>query len=402
MTYTSGDSSTVASRRPNAPNCNNLLARIVVIGSIVLSVFGIILYSYDLYRHGGRQHLIGWFSSAGFVLLTFVISIRLIVLHLTHWYSPSIQKWLVRIIWMVPIYSIESWLALRFREHAIYIETVRECYEAYAIFSFLYFLIALLGEEAALIAILKEKSDERGQHVWPLRWCVKPWVLGPEFLHHSKLGVLQYVLMKNLMAALIFVLQIFDLYAEGRFRFDRGYVYICLVSNLSQLWALYCLVKFYHATKEELAPWAPVGKFMCVKVVVFFTWWQSLFVSFVAASLKITGSADTGGDWSRDQIVMGFQDWLICIEMFIASIAFSVSFTYNDYVPKHKVSCSIEAIHTILQRTYFAACFSHNADGSDSSLTHRMMRRGWRRAGPSYRHLYRALCRTISLETLGG
>ena len=338
MTYTTAENVTVSNRRSsNAPSCNNLLARIVVIGSLVATVSGIILYSYDLYRHGGQKHLIGWFSSAGFVFLTFIISIRLIVLHLTHWYSPAIQKWLVRIIWMVPIYSIESWLALRFRDQAIYIETIRECYEAYAIFSFLYFLLALLGEEATLIACLKEKSDERGEHSWPLKLCIKPWVMGPEFLHQSKLGVLQYVLMKNLMAALIFILQIFNVYEEGRFRFDRGYIYICLVSNVSQLWALYCLVKFYYAAREELAPWAPFGKFMCVKVVVFFTWWQSLFVSFVAASMTVAGSTNVGEDWSREQIVVGLQDWLICIEMFVASIAFSVSFTYNDYLPKHKV-----------------------------------------------------------------
>lgn len=341
MAYTPDNEIIIAvKRRPSVSNCNNFLARVVVISSVVISVLGIIFYSYDLYRHGRRKHLIGWFSSAGFVLLTFAISIRLIVLHLTHWYSPSIQKWLVRIIWMVPIYSIESWLALRFRDEALYIETMRESYEAYAIFSFLYFLIALLGEEATLIARLKEKSDERGEHSWPLNWCVKPWAMGADFLHCSKLGVLQYVLLKNLMAVVIFVLQILDCYGEGQFRFDRGYLYVCFISNTSQVWALYCLIKFYYVMKEELAPWSPLRKFMCVKTVVFFTWWQSLLVSFVAASMQISGSTGAGGDWSREQIVMGFQDYLICIEMFIASIAFSVSFTYNDFLPKHKVSHS--------------------------------------------------------------
>ena len=336
---TVGDAPVSPNRRARKTSCNYFLARVVVIGSVVLSVFGIILYSYDLYRHGRRKHLIGWFSSAGFVLLTFMISIRLIVLHLTHWYSPSIQKWLVRIIWMVPIYSIESWLALRFRDKAIYIETVRESYEAYAIFSFLHFLIALLGEETTLLARLKEKPEDRGNHAWPLRLFIKPWNMGAEFLHHSKLGVLQYVLLKNMMAALIFILQIFDLYEEGQFQFNRGYLYVCLISNTSQVWALYCLIKFYYATKEELTPWSPLGKFMCVKTVVFFTWWQSIFISFVAASVQIDGfSSSSGGDWSKEQIVMGFQDYLICIEMFVASIAFSISFSYNDYLPRHKVS----------------------------------------------------------------
>ena len=105
------------------------LARVVVHSVLFLCVMAILFISYDLYRHGRKKHLIGWFSSAGFVLLTFPISMRLIVLHLTHWYIPRLQKYVVRIIWLIPVYSVESWLALRFKNQALYIETVRECYE---------------------------------------------------------------------------------------------------------------------------------------------------------------------------------------------------------------------------------------------------------------------------------
>lgn len=38
-------------------------------------------------------------------------------------------------------------------------------------------------------------------------------------------------------------------------------------------WAMYCLVLFYKVTREELAPVSPVGKFMCVKAIVFLTFW---------------------------------------------------------------------------------------------------------------------------------
>jgi hypothetical protein len=50
--------------------------------------------------------------------------------------------------------------------------------------------------------------------------------------------------------------------------------FFAVLSNFSQLWALYCLLKFFYACRDELAPWRPVGKFLCVKSVVFFTWWQ--------------------------------------------------------------------------------------------------------------------------------
>ena len=47
---------------------------------------------------------------------------------------------------MVPIYSIQSWLSLRFHGGRIYIDLLRDLYEAYVIQSFLYYLMELLGE----------------------------------------------------------------------------------------------------------------------------------------------------------------------------------------------------------------------------------------------------------------
>ena len=282
------------------------LAKVITIGTVVISVFGIVGYSYDLYRHGQQKHYIGWFSSAGFVLLTIPISIRLIVQHLTHWNAPHIQKYVVRIIWMVPIYSIESWLALRFKSLSIYLETLRECYEAYVIFSFLYFLIALLGEETQLIQKLKLKSAEFGRHSWPISLFVSPWMMGSEILQKCKFGVFQYVLIKNIFAILVCILASRGQYNEGKFRFDGLYLYQCFICNASQLWALYCLILFYFATKEELSPWRPVGKFLCVKTVVFFTWWQSIIINILATSLS-NKSQDTGVHWTNNEISKGLQ-----------------------------------------------------------------------------------------------
>ena len=40
------------------------------------------------------------------------------------------QRYIIRILLMVPIYAIISWLSYRFFRDAIYYETVRDCYEA--------------------------------------------------------------------------------------------------------------------------------------------------------------------------------------------------------------------------------------------------------------------------------
>lgn len=77
------------------------------------------------------------------------------------------------------------------------------------------------------------------------------------------------------------VLEKYGVYKEGDFTPKGGYLYICILTNLSQCWALYCLIFFYYATKNELSNIRPVGKFLSVKALVFFTWWQSLAISIV-------------------------------------------------------------------------------------------------------------------------
>ncbi len=314
----------------NTTKCMKFLAKVLVIISFCMAIVAIIGYSYDLYRHGKAKHLVGWFSAGGFVVLTFLISIRLIVMHLLNWRTPHIQKYIVRILWMVPLYSLESWLALRFKDSAIYIETFRECYEAYVIYNFFNYIIALLGEESQLIVILKGKPMDRGMHVFPFNYLFGApyWVPGPELLAKCKMGVLQYVLIKNVMAVIVFVLQSFHVYGEGHFLWHKGYAYICVLNFVSQAVALYCLAYFYNATKEELLPFRPFGKFMCVKMVVFFTWMQSILIS-----LLVGEKANYGSDsWTGEQVSKGIQDFVICIEMFLASLAFSYAYSYEDFV----------------------------------------------------------------------
>ncbi|EED94496.1 predicted protein, partial [Thalassiosira pseudonana CCMP1335] len=282
-------------------------------------------------------HLIAWFSAGAFVLLGFPISMCGIFMHLTNYYQPNVQCYVVRILWMVPIYSIESWLCLRFHTAAIYIETLRDVYESYVLYSFLQFLIAVLGGEEALVLMLKDKSPTRGVHMWGMNWFIKPWLMGQPwtspFFVKCKLGVLQYVLLKVVSSIIVMFLEIYGLYKEGDFTPRGGYLYICIITNLSQCWALYCLAFFYYATKNELGPIRPVGKFLSVKAVVFFTWWQSLGISilFQMGMIPHYAAVDDGREWTAEAVAKGLQDYLICIEMFVAAIVHTFVFPHTDY-----------------------------------------------------------------------
>lgn len=336
----------------------NFIARILLWGSFIATIVGVVWYSHELKMNGTDSHLIAWFSAGAFVILGFPISMCGIIMHLKNYYQPNVQCYVVRILWMVPIYSISSWLCLRFFTYAIYMETLRDFYESYVLYSFFQYLIEVLGGEETLVLMLKDKSPTRGAHIWGLGLCMTPWAMGQPsltlasvttspkrptkrgvrwtspFFVRCKFGVLQYVILKFFSAIFVMLLERYGLYKEGDFTPRGGYLYIAILTNLSQCWALYCLVFFYYALKNELGPIRPVGKFVSVKALVFFTWWQSLGISilFQMDMIPHYTSLTNGREWSSEAVAKGMQDWLICIEMFIAAIVHTFVFPHTDYL----------------------------------------------------------------------
>jgi hypothetical protein len=80
------------------------------------------------------------YASCGlFSILACLMAFFLIYRHLKHWTEPKPQTNIVRILIMVPIYSIDSWLSIYFRHYEIYFDIVRDCYEVYIDDNYYYF-----------------------------------------------------------------------------------------------------------------------------------------------------------------------------------------------------------------------------------------------------------------------
>lgn len=73
----------------------------------------------------------------------------------------------------------------------------------------------------------------------------------------------------------------------------------------------------------------PVPKFLCVKGILFFSFWQSIAVSFLVA----VGAISRLGPYTdREHISVGLSDTLICIEMPFFAVAHMYAFSYRDFV----------------------------------------------------------------------
>ena len=59
-----------------------------------------------------------WVIAGIFVLLALPVSIYEVAMQLEYFSRPKLQIRVIRILWMVPIYALDAWLALRFEVRA--------------------------------------------------------------------------------------------------------------------------------------------------------------------------------------------------------------------------------------------------------------------------------------------
>jgi len=270
-----------------------------------------------------------WVVAGIFVILAVSVSVYEVAMHLEYYNNPRLQIRVVRILWMVPIYAVDSWMSLRFKEARIYIDPVRECYEAFVIYNFYMYLVAYLEDEYGDIRTYFS-TKEQVNHIWPMSKCLRPWRMGEEFFWETKRGVLSYVIARPLMTAVSVIANITGRYCDGEFKVHCVYPYVTFVNNFSQMWALYCLVLLYEATNKELAPIRPLPKFIAIKAVVFLTFWQSLFID-IAANTKLINPSEWS-TYDTDDVAAGLQNFLICLEMFAAAIGHAYAFPPRDYM----------------------------------------------------------------------
>lgn len=187
----------------SAPNCADVRQRwrswirpllILLYGLFVIIVLPLLIVNSvkDGFRRKDQLILIGGL----FVLTALPISFWHITQHIVHYTKPILQKHIIRILWMVPIYALNAvsqlslylidsmmnnyvfycqWMGLLVPRLSIYMDFVRECYEAYVIYNFMVYLLNYLYLEMDLEASLETKPPFK--HIFPLCFMT-PWAMG--------------------------------------------------------------------------------------------------------------------------------------------------------------------------------------------------------------------------------
>lgn len=239
--------------------------------------------------------------------------------HLVNYTEPTFQRYIVRIIFMVPVYALMSFLALVMRDKAIYFNSLREIYEAWVIYNFLSLCLAWVGGPGAVVLSLSGRVLKPSMCL--MTCCLPPIPLDGRFIRRCKQGCLQFVILKPILMVVTFILYAKGKYQDGDFSANQSYLYITIIYTISYSVALYSLALFYVACRDLLQPFNPVPKFVLIKSVVFLTYWQGVLV-FLAAKSGFIKNAEDAAD---------FQNFIVCVEMLMAAFGHFFAFPYKEY-----------------------------------------------------------------------
>ena len=151
--------------------------------------------------------------------------------------------------------------------------------------------------------------------------------MGGDFLRNCKAGVFQFVIVKFLLAVLTLFLRIIGCYEEGNYNTNSSYLWITGICGASQSWAFYSLCLFYSCSYNDLVTMRPFMKFFCLKMVIFFCWWQGVAIGLL---VKL-GQINSAHGHSVQEVADLIQDLLISMEMLVAAIAFFNSFPIMEF-----------------------------------------------------------------------
>ncbi|PHH71456.1 hypothetical protein CDD80_5253 [Ophiocordyceps camponoti-rufipedis] len=277
--------------------------------------------------------------AAACTLVAVVMSLYLVWMHALHYTQPREQRYIIRILFMVPVYAISSFLQLQWYWHAIYFQVISDCYEAFAIASFFalicHYVAPDLHSQKEYFRLMRPIKP----WVWPVNWLAHccggergPWRTpssGLTYLNVVWIGVYHYCFIRVAMTVSAVVSQYFHRYCESSNSPVFGHIWIITLNALAVTIAMFCLIQFYVQLREPLAEHKLLTKMIAIKLVVFLSFWQVAAISVGTSTLNIV---HPGQYIAYPDLKVGIPALLLCIEMAFFAIFHLWAFPYKPYL----------------------------------------------------------------------
>jgi hypothetical protein len=306
---------------------------------------------------------------AGVLSVVTLLSVSLLVgSHMRAWSTPVIQTRVVRIVLMPLVYALCSLAAIMAQRQAVYIELVRDCYEAFALYQFFWLLLAHLQESDAAPPEFRTQecdSDESDRETFlelddvseqlrhlpsvrhpPPLCCLGEIQPGTNAFMALRRGILQYVFIRPACALVACVLQALGMYEAGTLDPEGGFMWLTLVVSISLTVALYALYILYDLVEEQIRAARPTLKFVALKLMLIVMFWQAIAIAGLYHFGWLQALAGMTTQASADLIC----NFLICCEAAVIALAHHWIFSARAYYDREAHSGWCDATRTFIWR----------------------------------------------------
>ena len=258
-----------------------LTCRFVLFVTFFVEFLLFVLVTWITVKRRKDEGFLAWIAVLSLVLLSVPMSCYDIFLHLYHFRSP-LQIHYIKIMALVPFYSLEAWLSVQFVYSRLYVGLLRELYEAYVLYVFL----CLMTDFLHISRVHGRESQIRSRGNRP----ILPSAVESKLIPSVKAGVFQYIAVRVVFAVAGVVVPATDNTVSGRNNvngrftnptgFKEVWFWQALATNACQTVALVMLGVFIGALRKHLKPLQIYRKFIVIILVIFCSVWQKWLFAF--------------------------------------------------------------------------------------------------------------------------
>ncbi|RFU27391.1 hypothetical protein B7463_g8936, partial [Scytalidium lignicola] len=263
------------------------------------------------YSNGMSFHEMAVIGAGAMTAFASLISFFLIMKHATHYSVPREQKHIIRIITVIPVLAIISFLAVVSESAAQYLTPpLTNFYEAWCFASLFMLLLEFLHE------------DNYGrQEFFSNKGTLKKY-------NSMNFMVFQFPIVSFLIFVATDITEAAGIYCVQSNKPFFAHIWITVASMLTTTLAVTSMLRFYNATKTELAHRKPGLKFLAFKLIVAVNFLQTTIFTFLISGNKLKPT----DHYTYNDITIAIPNIITTAEMVLFSLIFLYAFRTSEYV----------------------------------------------------------------------
>ncbi|EKG21747.1 hypothetical protein MPH_00918 [Macrophomina phaseolina MS6] len=290
--------------------------------------------------HGLRLHDISIHLAFLFTWLACLVSFYLSLRHATNYTRPNEQKHILRILFMVPVFSVTAFLSIKFYELHVYLETAHQFYEAIVLAAFFLLLCHFLAPDL-------NTFKDTFTHVKPKPWIPRPKCLkkrraaiewnGPpkpatswsKYINLVCLSIFQYTFVKLIVSIITLGTEAAGVFCAESNSLSYAHIYLNVTQTISLTVAMSILFHFYTQFRQSLGPYSPFLKFLAIKTVIGLSYMQEALFNTLAGSEK--SPVQPTATISIQTLQVGLPNLILCFETMVFAILHLWAYPWRPY-----------------------------------------------------------------------